>query len=368
MFKKIKKDKREAGSQKILIGIDASRSAGLTQKTGVEFVSDALIQNFLQVEANFEKINFVFYTPKKIDFVPSGEQKILRLKKFWTIFRLSFEMLVNKPDVLFVPVHTLPFFTPQKTFKIIHDVAFLKNPELYSKFKRWQLTYDLKRCIRKCTKIFVPAETVKKDILNFYKEYDSRKIVVIPHGYFLEKQKTKSIDRKKQILYVGRIEEKKNVLNIILAFEKFNQKQTDYQLVLAGKAGHNFEKIKDKIETTKNVGWLGYVSENKKKELMSESEMMCFLSKEEGFGIPVLEAFAFEVPMIASDIDVLKEVGGRSCLYVDPENIEQIAHSFEKLATDAWLRDSLVQKGKKRVKQFNWQDSAHRYLEEISQF
>ena len=115
-------------NKKTIITIDASRSTDSIQKTGVEFVSDELLKKFNNIKNN--NINFIFYTPKKISWLPDEQQKILNwpFKFLWTQIRLSLEMLFNKPEIYFSPVHTLPFFTPKNSYKIIHDIAFKKNP------------------------------------------------------------------------------------------------------------------------------------------------------------------------------------------------------------------------------------------------
>ena len=167
-------------NKKITIGIDASRSCDFIKKTGVEFVSDAILQEINYKLSNYRlsDYNFIFYTPKKINWLPKENQKILSwpFKFLWTQIRLSWEMLINKPDIFFSPVHILPFFTPQKSFKIIHDVAFKKNKKIYNLKNRFLLNFDLKRATKKCVKIFTPSQQVKQDLLKYTKKINTKTI------------------------------------------------------------------------------------------------------------------------------------------------------------------------------------------------
>ncbi|MFH1456886.1 MAG: hypothetical protein ABIF17_02085 [Patescibacteria group bacterium] len=103
----------------IKIGIDASRSINSIQKTGVENVSDEIIKEIEKLSYKaIKEFEIVYYTPERISWLPDSQQRVLRwpFRFFWTQIRLSWEMLKDKPDVFFSPVHILPFFTPKKNF------------------------------------------------------------------------------------------------------------------------------------------------------------------------------------------------------------------------------------------------------------
>jgi glycosyltransferase involved in cell wall biosynthesis len=207
--------------------------------------------------------------------------------------------------------------------------------------------------------------------------------------------------RKKQIVYIGRVEEKKNIINLIKAFEIFNQKYPDYKLILAGPVNKDFvchsrdlpanacgirrwqagggnpEKIipgslvstfakasadRSARDDKGNIELSGYVSGEQKEKLLRESACLVLVSKEEGFGFPILEGFDFGLPVLASDIPVLREVGGDACLYVDPNSVEEVAAGLEKIITDETLRQNLVEQGKEQLKKFDWKITAEKYL------
>lgn len=374
----------------MFIAIDASRSIDSLQKTGVEVVSDEILKTInSQLTTNNAKI--IYYTPEKISWLPAEKQKILEwpFKFLWTQIRLSLAIIKDQPNALFIPAHTIPWFHPQKTFVIIHDVAFIKQPEIYSKkhiaenspfallFKIGTfiktlgeysttefdyLKYSTEQAVKKSYKIFVPTAQVKQDLIQHFKA-NPEKIIVAPHGYTTKNRQSSVVSRQPQILYIGRIEEKKNILNLAGAFQIFNQKHPEYTLVLAGKPGHNFENLKLKI---KNLKFLGYVTNEQKYKLLNESSCLTLISRDEGFGIPLLEGFDFNLPVLASNIPVLKEVGGSSaCLYTDPYNPAQIADDLEKIIFDDKLRQELIKNGRDRLKEFDWQKTTHKILKII---
>ncbi|MFH1610779.1 MAG: glycosyltransferase family 1 protein [Patescibacteria group bacterium] len=364
---------------KKIISIDASRSIDSIQKTGVENVSDELIKNIINLKKH--NIKYIFYTPEYISWLPKEKQKVLKwpFKFLWTQIRLSWEMLRNKPDIFFSPVHILPFFTPKNVFKLIHDIAFKKNPKIYSLKQRVLLNIDLYRAIKKCKKIFVPSNQVKHDILK-YTDIEENKVIVIPHGYTRKNKEVEKKETKKQILFIGRIEEKKNILNLIKAFKIFNQMHPEYILILAGGIDRAYVDNNRDMFDTRNVELFGYISEEKKYQLLSESACLAYVSKEEGFGIPILEAFDFNLPVASSDIPVLKEVGGEACVYVNPDSVEEIAQAiFSVVGTSSFvistkpfviplkngIQSELNKKNQHQLDKFSWRVSSEKYLEEI---
>ncbi|HPA25748.1 MAG TPA: glycosyltransferase family 1 protein [bacterium] len=373
----------------MLIGIDASRSVSTIQKTGVEKVSDELIKEIEKLrnkEIKGNEIKIIFYTPKQISWLPQENQKILPwpFKFLWTQIRLAYELIFHSPNIMFFPVHSLPLvlllFLPFTNYRllvtsyyhIIHDIAFKKHPEFYSWSQRLILNLDLWLSLKLCTKIFVPTEAVKNDILSFCHSRESwnpvDKIIVTPWGYNKKNYKLQITDyelRKKQFLYIGRIEEKKNITNLIKAFKIFHATNPEYKLILAGKIDEEFKKNHNSLFTIHNsIQFLGYIPEEKKQELLSESIALIHVPFEEGFCFPMLEAFDFSLPVVASDIPVLREVGGDACLYVNPNSPEDIANAMNAF-TETQNLASLQEKGRARLAIFSWEKTTEKILNKI---
>ncbi len=327
------------------LGIDASRSTR-SCPTGVERYSSEILRALLPELEGFE---VRLYTPKVIEGFPRKLQKILWFPRLWSLVRLSWEMLWHKPDLLFVPAHVLPFFAPKRSFVTVHDVAFRKIPSAYGWRARWYLNWSTRRAVRKCEMIFVPSEAVAVDLLKFY---GAKRVTVVPHGPL----SLPSIQVKRSpdplFFFLGRLEAKKNITTLLEAWSIYSRENVGH-LILAGKTVRGYS-----LPAVENVDLLGYVDEKEASRLFHTSTALVFPSLEEGFGFPLLQAFEAQCPVICSDIPALREVGGDAALYVDPLDATGFADAMRRLASDARLREELVARGQKRLKQFSWKKAA----------
>jgi len=360
------------------ITIDASKLLTKTP-TGVEVYCKNIIRGLLK-----QHNNLILYTPTLIIDLPAKNQQILSwpINKLWSQLRLGFELLIHPPDVFFSPGYVIPFFglLNKKIRKIvtIHDVAFIHLSQSYSVWQKYFLKLTTHQAVKYADKIITPTQTTADELIKYF-NCPVEKIKVVYLGYEKEiypelakdlantahngilrrpdgTPQDKLLKFKKQILYIGRVEDKKNIGNLIQAFEIFNKKYLDYQLILAGKLGYGFNYgfNKDKYSIS-NIQYLDYVSDEQKEQLLQESSCLVLVSKYEGFGIPLLEGFSYQLPVLASDIPVLKEIGQKACLFVNPQSPQAIADGLEKITQNQELRTKLIQSGIQRLQDFSWQ-------------
>lgn len=365
----------------MLIGIDASR-ANNAQKTGVEWYAFFLIEELKKIVPDDVKV--ILYSEKPLEgdlgILPANwSSKVLRWppRRFWTQIRMSYEMLFQAPDVLFVPAHVFPLIHPKHTVMTVHDVAALRFPKSYNFFERWYSLWSAKYAVKHLWKIIVPSLFTKNE-LKALLNTDQKNIEVLHHGFdhkFTEKKSeieiaetlTKYKIQKPFFLSIGRLEEKKNTVGTVRAFEQFkNQDHHDkYQLVLIGKPGYGSEKVEAAIHTSKfakDIIHPGYVEQRDIAAIFQAAEVFVFPTWYEGFGIPVLEAFAAGVPVITSKNTSTEEIAGDAALRVEPQDIEALADAMQTLCTNADLRQKLVEKGHARVKEFSWEKCARETL------
>jgi glycosyltransferase involved in cell wall biosynthesis len=365
----------------MLIGIDASR-ANREIKTGVEWYSYYLIEELKKITANTQD-QFFLYTDKKLKGDLSKLPKNWKEKKlfwpfkyFWTKIRLSLEMLKNKPDVLFIPSHVLPLFFPKKTVITIHDLGYERYPEAYPKIFRFYLKKNYQLACRLAEKIIVPSNFTKKELITLYK-VPAEKIEVVNLGYnekifrkIDEKEKIENFlkkigIKKPYLLFVGRLEIKKGIKCLLQAYKflLLNYQSLDISLVLAGKPGYGYNEIKNLKSKIKNLIEVGHLNQDDLPYLYNGAEIFIFPSLYEGFGMPVLEAMACGCPVIASDIEVLKEVGNDAVLFFKTDDFKDLVKKIKKILENQKLKEQMIQKGFKRVKNFSWQKCAQRTLE-----
>lgn len=371
----------------MIIGIDASRY-DVKEKTGVELYSTKIINELIEIAKKAKTARLFFYTTSRLprrfgevmtlkDFRKSDAligQRVMRRKRLWTQVYLALEMLRNSVDLLFVPAHTLPIFMPKRAVVMIHDTAFVFFRKAYSSFQYYYLWWSTRWACKRAFRILVPSEATKQDLVSLF-SCKSQKIVVIPHGSPNDPVIEVTDQEKREILarfglkeddayflFVGRIELKKNLEQLISAFNEFIKvERRDFRLILAGKRGIGFKKIWNKVRRLgleESVLLTGYINEVEKMVLMRQAQAFLFVSVYEGFGLPILEAFQANIPVIISKTAALVEVAGNAALAANPNDTGEICRAMMKIVNEEGLRRALVQKGRARLREFDWKRSA----------
>ncbi|MCD4705310.1 glycosyltransferase family 4 protein [bacterium] len=353
------------------IGIDASR-LNLEQKTGTEWYAYYIIKNLLDID---RKNQYFLFSREKLpaEFLNYSNVNniILKwpLKKFWTLIRLSFSLKKYKLNLFFSPAHNLPL---AKVKKIVtwHDLGYEYYPEYYSQLQLWSLKLGAQK-LKTADKIITPSQFTKNDIVKKY-QIDEDKIFVTPLGIDFQKYDQIQINSeilkkyqitKKYLLYIGRLENKKNVLGLIKAFNELKEKQ-DYQLVLIGKYGIiGKEEIQNEINNSpyqSDIKVIGWVEELEKINLLKQASLFCLLSFFEGFGISILEAMYCQVPILLSDLEVFYEFNLSDICYIE-NNISEISLQMERLLTQD--NHDLIQNNYQLSLKYSWLETAQKTLE-----
>ncbi|TAL50292.1 glycosyltransferase family 1 protein [Patescibacteria group bacterium] len=371
-------------SRQVVYGIDAL-SANKQKRTGVENYSRLLIEA-MKTHALKEGERVVLYSNTKLDrafgtLPPGWSSAVLNwpLGRGWMSLRVSWEILRRKPNLLFVPGQALPMLCPRAVVTTIHDLAFARRPDLYSASTRKRLKRVTQQAVEKATRIIVPTEATKQDLVEEYR-LDHARVVVVAEAADTNlyrpytQEEARSTLQKHRLgtnffLVVGRLEKKKNITNLLRAFELFKTRRglgDPFELVFVGEPGYGYDEMKTYFDLSPHkdqIRQLGYLPDEEVAPLMSQAMAFLFPSWYEGFGIPNLEAMAAGTVLVASDIPAHREVVGDAGLLVPPEDPEAWAHALERIVKDGTLRTELIAKGAERVKQFSWQKTAEQTWE-----
>ncbi|MFZ1627139.1 MAG: glycosyltransferase family 1 protein [Candidatus Moraniibacteriota bacterium] len=365
------------------IGIDASR-AFLRRRTGIEEYSYQIIRH-LRDELREDEV--VLYVRKKIGFRDGRVQffspdidfelpahwrvKGLWAPRFWTQVRLSLEMLFAAPEALFVPAHTVPIIHPKRTIVTIHGLEYEFSPESYGLLERVYMRWSIRHSVRTAWHVITVSENTKRDVIRFYGTSE-KKMSVIYEGVSIGNPASSiqhpelisqfSITDSKYMLFIGRLETRKNIIRIIEAFEKFkNATGLSHQLVLAGKPGYGYGNIRAKIQGSRfksEIREVGYVTEEEKWQLLKNAEMFLFPSLYEGFGLPVIEAQNMGIPVITSNVSSLPEISGEGVLLIDPLSPEDLAQAMEQLVKNLQKRADIIEIAFQNAGRFSWERCA----------
>lgn len=358
----------------MIIGIDASRAAKQI-KTGTEYYSIEIIKAISQIDhKNTYKLYSQAKLPEELLILPKNFRSIVMpFTKLWSQTRLSLHLIRNKPDVLFEPAHTIPLIHPKATVVTLHDVGFKYYPQLYSGFDKFYHPWSMAYSAKHATRIITPSKDAKKDVVKFF-NINSDKIDVIYHGYNKEiyfPTERKSSKLGKYLLFIGRLEEKKNITGLIKAYGLLRkEKNINHKLILIGKESYGFEKIIFEIqklpsEIRKDVIITGYINQEEKVEYLKQADIFVLPSFFEGFGMPIIEAMACGVPVICSNVTSLPEIADKAAILVNPYKPLDIAAGLSKVINNPKLKQELIYQGLKRVKQFSWEKAGQQTLDVI---
>lgn len=297
----------------------------------------------------------------------------------WNLIALPWFLFRQKPDT-FHTQYILPAFIPRETRAVthIHDVSFCAYPELIGFADRLFLSLFIPASIRRASVVAVPSEFTKQEVIRYYGT-DPQKITVIPNALsedFIRSHSSESAlsaVRQKYglpesyLLYVGTLQPRKNIPFLIEAYTRVRRRLSDIRLVLVGnRAGHHYDtridQVLERSDVKNDIIFPGFIDQADLPLVYGNARGFVYPTLYEGFGIPLLEAMSQEVPVAASDIPCLREVGAEAARYFDPGNLASCEEVLYTLCVDEEQREQLRERGRERSRSFSWHQSAQSLL------
>ncbi|WP_159637859.1 glycosyltransferase family 4 protein [Sphingobacterium composti Ten et al. 2007 non Yoo et al. 2007] len=348
------------------IGFDAKRY--FLNKSGLGNYSRDLVRI---LETYYPENEYIKFTPKIKG--PSLGDKTIKLPKsrlhnlFPSVWRNNWivnDLVKDKIDIFHGLSGEIPIGLSKKGIKsvvTIHDLIFLKFPELYKRLDRVIYNRKFKYAIFNADKVVAISEQTKRDIVEFY-NFPAEKIDIIYQGcHPAFKIKKSAIEKaylrnkynlpENFVLNVGSIEPRKNAFQIVKAIETL-----DIPLVIIGKETKYSNEIKAYIHSKglqNKVFMLQGFTMEELSTIYSMAELFVYPSKYEGFGIPIIEALYSGTPVITSNSGVFPEAGGPFSYYVNPESIEELRYAINAVLNNTSMRQEMITKGMEFVQKFN---------------
>lgn len=347
------------------IGFDAKRY--FLNKSGLGNYSRDLVRI---LEEYYPENTYLKYTPKTLlppqdesTRLPQGKLSTM-LSSLWRNKWIVNDLVRDKVDIF----HGLSGEIPKGLHKkgissvvTIHDLIFLKFPELYKPIDRYIYNSKFKRATVEADKIVAISEQTKRDLIQYYNLSEGQ-IEVIYQGCHPAFKIQKSLEEKELlrkryklpenfILNVGSIEPRKNAFQIVKAVENL-----DIPLVIIGKETEYSRDIASYIDAKglqKRVLLLKGFTREELATIYSMAEIFVYPSKYEGFGIPIIEALYSGTPVITTNSGVFPEAGGPFSYYINPENVEEIRYAIQSILENSSMRHEMISKGWEYAQQFN---------------
>jgi glycosyltransferase involved in cell wall biosynthesis len=297
----------------------------------------------------------------------------------WLNSRLQLMLKRERVDIIHFTNYLVPVLrlSNAKYVVTIHDLTAWKFPEtlppIYLPYIKWSISHAVKIA----DLIVTVSDAVKQEIAELF-GLNIERIRTCYNGVarsFLESPRTapdkigaikeKFGIKKDFLLFVGTIEKRKNVVTLVKAFDRVRNYK-DLQLVLVGRPGYcfsMFNKYLNEHGLNGEVIMTGYVSEEEKIALYDGAAAFVYPSLYEGFGIPLVEAMARRVPIVASRIPSTEEIANKAALYYDdPFDYKTLANRILELLDSDTLRRDLMEKGVKRAQEFSWEKASKEHL------
>jgi len=292
------------------------------------------------------------------------------------LWRIPWELARTEPDLFHFPHFDLPFTTPGRVVATIHDLKYIVRPDFFpqsGQAKRLIMRIMMDFTCRRAQYVIVVSQNTAQDLVKCLRVPQS-KIRVIPHGvdtnYFTPRSSDEILNLRNRynlsqpyLLFVGERRPHKNLVHLIEAFSLFHRMtQQPYQLVIAGRRYSNYqipEKITQDLILHSSIRFIDNLIDKDLPALYQGAEAFILPSYYEGFGLPVLEAMACGIPVVASNRASLPEVVGEAGILVDPDDPEQIARALCKVITGGELREYCISAGLERARSYTWERCAH---------
>lgn len=272
-----------------------------------------------------------------------------------------------------------PFGVPGKLLLSVHDILYKTHPKYFSSSFRIAQNIAMAWNVRRANSFAVGSAYTLSVLQKLYPS-TSQRLHLLRNGVDLRfysridgERAARAVKIKygldKYILSVGRVDPRKNYLNMLQAYLAVRQSVSECEavrFVIVGEIDNSYYEVSrflEKLRADGNVIWLRNVDENSLRELYAASLFVAFASHAEGFGLPIIEAMAAGVPVIAGNNTAMPEVLEDCGILVQSNDVNRIADAYASLLSDAGLRNRLGGSGRARAMSFGWDSSAIRYLE-----
>jgi len=327
-------------------------------------------ENLFREVKNIDKNNS--YIPMNLDREGTHKERVYSKTNRYIKRKLFSRFLLEQLGIqLFhTSFYDFPHSTQTSLVLTIHDLAYIRFPNILPKYLVSYLTTMSIRAAKQVNSIIAVSKSTKDDICELLR-VDEKKVDVVYEGVNHltnsyasgEEFVGGALAGQGYILFVGTIEPRKNLVNLARAFQRIaSKKDSGVSLVIAGKLGYQGKEIVKEIRKlglpSGSLLFTGYINEEELVHLYRNAKMFVMPSIYEGFGIPVVEAMVHGCPVVCSGVSSLPEIVGKAGVYFNPNDIEEMAEVMIQTLESQETLMQLANLGRDRSKQFSWKKAA----------
>jgi glycosyltransferase involved in cell wall biosynthesis len=345
-------------------------------------------QSLKRITAAHPEVHFIYLFDRDFDeqFITSDNITPLILSPqarhpilYYLWFQWSVKQTLNrlKPDLFLSPDGFLSLGAETKQLPVIHDINFHYYPEQFNWLAAKYYNYYFPRFAQTATRVATVSEYSKQDISKVYHVLQD-KIDVVYNGineFYAPIDATQKLATKQKwthgedyFLFVGALSPRKNILRLVKAFLQFKKNGSKHKLVLVGPEFWGNDDLKKEINNSNHksdIIFTGRLNDEELKLVTGAALALTYIPLFEGFGIPIIEAMQAEIPIISGKATSLPEVAGDAVLFVNHDNIEDIALAMKRISEEPTLREQLIIKGKSQREKFSWDKTATRLWQSV---
>ena len=350
------------------LAIDASRTT-VARVTGTEHYAVELIRALIRRNTDHD-ITLYFRDQPPPDLFPPSErvtQRVIPFARAWTHLRFAAELWRDRPDLTWVPAHTLPALFPGRAAVTIHDLGYKLFPQAHPPRQRLYLDLTTRYSAARAAVILADSQATADDLTRYYGTPASKICVVYPGVDAPPVSDVAAVRVKyglpeRYFLFLGTLQPRKNIQRIVAAYRQWRAAHPadPAALVLAGGQGWLYDPAW--TAGVDGVILTGFVADADKGALYAGALALVFPTLYEGFGFPVLEAMLSGAPVICSNTSSLPELAGDAALLVDPLDVGAIAAAIGRIADDPALSGDLRSRGNDQALKFTWDAAARAAL------
>jgi glycosyltransferase involved in cell wall biosynthesis len=250
---------------------------------------------------------------------------------------------------------------------IVHDLIAFEDATHAARARVIE-RITLPRALQRAACVCTVSETTTQALKRNFPGYPRERICTIFAGP-PQRVLPRTMPDGSTVLCIGTLSPRKNQLRLIQAFTMLPKELRSHaRLLLVGASGWKDADIRALAANTQGCMWLGFVSHTEVQQLLERATVLALPSLDEGFGLPLLEAFARGIPILTSPKGSLREVAQDAAYYIDPLSVKSIAHGLEMLLQNPEKREELIRRGFARAKIFSWENTVHCFLKGFDRY